>query len=297
MSKPMIATMSLQGKRVLVTRTREQASALSQQLRAAGAIPIEFPTIRIEPPRDWAQLDMALQQLYMNDEHSYDWLVFTSANGVAICCERLQELGHDLQAMRPVRIAAIGPATAAMLVHYGLKADLVPNDYIAESVAAAIIEDARRRGVSLADMRILLARAAEARKVLVSQLQEAGAHVDEVAAYYTHSVRHDDVQGHTVLDMLHQGQIDVLTFTSSSTVRNFVAWLKDCEQYEHAQAATPEQFIAVVTTQPTIRIACIGPITAQTARELGLPVHIEAKEFSIDGLMRAIVAYYSSIKE
>lgn len=301
MSEPMIATPTLQGKRVLVTRTREQASAFSQQLRAAGALPVEFPTIRIEPPRDWTQLDAALQQLYVDNQQgngkSYDWLVFTSANGVAICCERLRELGYDLLAMNPVRIAAIGPATAAKLAHYGLKADLVPDEYIAESVAAAIIEDARQRGVSLADMRILLARAAEARKVLVSQLQQARAHVDEVAAYYTRAVDHDDVQGHAVLELLRQGNVDIITFTSSSTVRNFVAWLKDCERHHSTQQDHAQSLVAIITAQARVRVACIGPITAQTARELGLPVHIEAKEFSIEGLMQAIIAYYSSIKE
>src|SRR5690242_4541644 len=178
MSEPMTATTPLQGKRVLVTRTREQASAFSKQLAEAGALPIEFPTIRIVPPQDWTPLDAALQRLYAHNEQGYDWLVFTSTNGVSICCDRLQELGHNLKSMRPIRIAAIGPATAAALARYGLKADLVPDEYIAESVAAAIIEDAQRRGVAVTNMRILLARAAEARKVLVSQLQAAGADVD-----------------------------------------------------------------------------------------------------------------------
>lgn len=293
MSEPMIATTPLQGKRVLVTRTREQASAFSKQLAAAGAIPIEFPTIRIVPPQDWTQLDVALKRLYANNEQGYDWMVFTSANGVIMCCERLRELGYDLRNMRPVRIAAIGPATAVALARYGLKADLVPDEYIAESVAAAIIGDAQQRGVSLAKMRILLARAAEARKVLVSQLQEAGAEVDEVAAYYTHSVQHDDAQGHMVLELLRREKLDILTFTSSSTVRNFVAWLNDCERYERSHGSGSESLLAVVTAQATLRVACIGPITAQTARELGLPVHIEAREFSIDGLMQALIAYYS----
>ncbi len=301
MSEPIIASLPLQGKRVLVTRTREQASAFSQQLRLAGAFPVEFPTIRIEPPRDWTQLDTALQRLYVDNvqdnQQGYDWLVFTSANGVAVCCERLRERGYDLLAMSPVRIAAIGPATATALAHYGLKADLVPDEYIAESMATAIIEDARQRGVSLADMHILLARAAEARNVLVSQLQQAGAHVDEVAAYYTHAVDHDDVQGHAVLELLRQGNLDIITFTSSSTVRNFVAWLKDCERHDPIQEDHAQSLVAVITAQARVRVACIGPITAQTARELGLPVHIEAKEFSIEGLMQAIVAYYSSIKE
>jgi uroporphyrinogen-III synthase len=288
-SEQSVATLPLQGKRVLVTRTREQASALSERLRELGATPVEFPTIRIMPPQDWEQLDRALRRLYAtsaaeSDDQPYDWAVFTSANGVNICCERLRALGYDVQAMRPqIRVAAIGPATAAALARYGVVADLVPHEYIAEGVAAAIIEDARRRGSTLTGQRILLARAAEARKVLVTELQQAGAFVDEVAAYVTMPVAHDDERGREVLRLLRNQQLDILTFTSSSTVRNFVSWLKSCEQDAGSHAEQSD----VSLTQLTI--ACIGPITAQTARELGLPVDIEAREFTIDGLVEAII--------
>ncbi len=282
MSEQSITTLPLQGKRVLVTRTRDQASVLSAQLRDMGGIPIEFPTIRIVPPHDWSKLDAALNRLY-DSTLSYNWLVFTSANGVSICCERLRTLGYDPAALRNVRVAAIGPATAATLAHYGVSADLVPDEYIAEGVAAALIADALQRGTPLTGQRILLARAAEARKVLVTELQQAGAQVDEVAAYYTHTVTGNDEQGRIILDMLRQQQLDILTFTSSSTVRNFNTWLQSSLQNE---ALLKQE---ILLTYP--KLACIGPITAQTARELGLRVDIEAREFTIEGLVKAIVKF------
>lgn len=277
----------LQGKRILVTRTREQAGALSERLRALGAIPVEFPTIRIVPSRDWEPLDNALKRLCSAGftESGYDWVVFTSANGVNLCFERLQNLGYNTKDFGDVRIAAIGPATAASLAGYDVSADLVPEEYIAEAVAAALIEDARKHGKSLEGKRILLARAAQARKVLVTNLRQAGAIVDEVAAYHTLPVAADDEQGQEVLRLLQHSQLDILTFTSSSTVRNFMLWLRDCE---HSGTGPLEQ---LVTHNEQLSIACIGPITSRTARELGLDVHIEAKEFTIDGLVEAIVQH------
>ncbi len=276
---------ALQGKRILVTRTREQASAFSERLRALGAEPIEFPTIRIVPPQDWHDMDRALVRLAQS-EHAYTWIVFTSANGVNSSLKRLHHLGYPPQVLHHARIATIGPATAATLANYGLQADLVPDEYIAESVATGLIEDARQRGVSLAGQEILLARAAEARKILVSTLQEAGAIVDEVAAYYTETVTRNDAQGQMVLQLLKKSQLDILTFTSSSTVRNFMGWLKSCEQAENRELSN------LLTAPLGPKIACIGPITAQTARELGLSVEIEAREFTISGLTTALVKYY-----
>ena len=292
----------LQGKRILVTRTHEQAHALVDRLRTPGAIPVEFPTIQIVPPLDWTPLDDALRRLCAtntteqsnrmpgqgnHEERPYTWLVFTSANGVRSCFDRLLALGFDAQTVRAskVRTAAIGPATAAALARYGITADLVPAQYVAEHVAAALIEDARRRGEPLVGRRILLARAAEARKVLVTELQQAGAIVDEVAAYRTVTAQGDDEQGREVLRLLQTHQLDILTFTSSSTVRNFMQWLMDCSLQTEG---TPTD---LVIHNPQLKIACIGPITSQTARELGLDVHIEAKEFTIDGLVEAIVQH------
>jgi uroporphyrinogen-III synthase len=278
-----VQTLPLQGQRILVTRTREQASIFSERLQALGAIPVEFPTIRILPPQDWEQLDSALNKLFLEDAVErpyYDWLVFTSVNGVTICCERLITLGHMIEHMSHVRIAAIGPATASALKRYGLTADIVPDEFIAEGVAAALRSDAQVRGVSLVGQRVLLARAAEARKILVTELQQAGALVDEVPAYYTVAVAHDDEQGQQVLRLLREQKLDILTFTSSSTVRNFMQWL-----------SSDEERVRLVTHNIYLSIACIGPITAQTARELGLNISIEAQEFTIDGLVEAIVQY------
>jgi uroporphyrinogen-III synthase len=279
----------LQGKRILVTRAREQAGALSDRLRELGAIPVEFPTIHIVPPEDWTLLDDALRRLCAREEESYyAWLVFTSANGVNTCFDRLNKefpsINRGTTAYN-VRVAAIGPATAQALRHYGVKPDLVPDEYIAEGVAAALIEDAHRHGEPLEGKRILIVRAAEARKVLVEELQRAGAIVEEVAAYRTRGAVIDNEQGHEVLRLLQAGQLDILTFTSSSTVRHFVQWLAD---WAPGAAASP---IVLVAHNPQLKIACIGPITSQTARELGLDVQIEASEFTIDGLVEAIVQH------
>ena len=215
----------------------------------------------------------------------YTWLVFTSANGVNICFDRLNTLAYNTNNIGNVRVAAIGPATAQALRHHGVEPDLVPDDYIAEGVAAALIEDARRHKESLEGKHILILRAAESRKVLVEKLQRAGAIVEEVAAYRTRGAVIDDEQGHEVLRLLQAHQLDILTFASSSTVRHFVQWLADCAP---GAAVSP---IALVTHNPQLKIACIGPITSQTARELGLDVQIEASEFTIDGLVEAIVQH------
>ncbi len=273
----------LAGKRILVTRTREQASVLSERLHALGAIPIEFPTIRIVPPADWTQLDAALRDLYRPTGAGYSWLILTSVNGVQSCFERLRVLGYDPSALCSVRIATIGPATAAAVARYGLAADLVPDEYRAESVLQALIEDAQQHQTTLVGQRVLLARAAEARNVLVDGLQQAGVQVDEVAAYYTLPVERNDEQGHLILRLLQERQLAMLTFTSSSTVRNFVAWLRNCEQ------DTSVSLLDLVKQHA--QLASIGPITSQTARELGLRVDIEAREFTIDGLVEAIIQH------
>ena len=278
---------TLQDKRILVTRTREQASVLSEQLRALGATPIEFPTIRIVPPHDWTVLDAALTRLYVRDQFAYDWLILTSANGVHICMQRLRALGYDPAALRAIRIAAIGPATAAALQQYGVSTDLIPDEYIAEGVARALFADAHQRQISLKGQHILLARAAEARKVLITELEQAGALVDEVPAYTTLPVDRDDEQGQQILQLLQQQRLDLLTFTSSSTVRNFVLWLRQCAPDSDAAETLLEM------VRCNVQIASIGPITSQTARELGLKVAVEAKEFTIDGLVQAIVFYFS----
>ena len=281
MSEQTAKALPLQGRRILVTRAREQAGVFSEQLRVLGAMPVEFPTIRILPPEDWRPLDDALRRLCTADW--YSWLVFTSANGVRICFERLGSLGYDAQDIGNVSAAAIGPVTATTLKRYGIIADLVPGEYVAESVAAALIDEARRRGEELEGKKVLLARAAEARNVLVAELQQAGAIVDVVAAYRTAGIPADDERGSEVLRMLKTHQLDMLTFTSSSTVRNFMLWLMQCE------TGVANSFMRSVKQNAQPKVASIGPITSQTAREFGLDVHIEAQEFTIAGLVEAIM--------
>src|SRR6266699_1070203 len=305
-SEQYVKSLPLEGKRILVTRASEQAGALSERLQAVGAIPVEFPVIRIMPPQDWEPLESALGTLFLADAKNlpyYAWLIFTSANGVNIFCERLLSLGFHTENMLGVRVAAIGPATAAALAHYDITADLVPGEYIAESVAADLIEDTQRREESLEGKKILLPRAAEARQVLVTELEQARAIVDEVAAYTTVAAAGDDEQGREVLHLLQNGQIDIITFTSSSTVRNFMQWLTSCDteaetgdlpgdrEGRHYISNVRGNVVAslVVARSTELKIACIGPITSQTARELGLKVDIEAREFTIDGLVEAIV--------
>ena len=271
----------LEGRRILNTRTYEQAGAFSSLLSALGAIPVEFPTIRIAAPEDWGPLDNALKRLCEAD--CYDWLVFTSANGVQICFERLIRLGYYVESIGNVRIAAIGPATAMTLAKYGAKVDLVPATYIAEAVASTLIEDVRKQGESLEGKRLLLARAAEARNVLIHELQRVGVEVDVVAAYRTIGVDKEDELGQMILRQLEAQEFDIITFTSSSTVRNFMQWLMEYD------AKFAETFIRRVVEFARPKIACIGPITSQTARECGLKVHIEAHVYTITGLLEAII--------
>jgi uroporphyrinogen-III synthase len=283
MSEQQLRSLPLQSKHVLVTRTRDQAGVLSEQLRAAGALPVELPVIRIVPPEDWSRLDQALRALAENA--AYNWLIFTSANGVKMALDRLSTLGLEPRMLATARIATIGPATAAALANYGLSAALVPDEYIAESVAEALRREAEGRGETLAGQRILLARAAEARQVLVTELEQAGAHVDIVTAYRTLPVAQDDERGREVIALLRQQQLDIITLTSSSTVHHFMHWLSQ---------SAPD--IAILLAYPGKQpicplIACIGPITAQTARDYGLEVGVEAREFTIAGLIEALITY------
>ena len=276
-----VKSFPLEGRRILNTRTQEQAGTFSSQLSALGAIPIEFPTIRIVSPDDWGPLDNALKHLC--EENCYDWLVFTSANGVQIFFERLIKLGYSAKSIGNVRIAAIGPATALTLAKYGAKVDLVPTTYIAEAVASALIEDVRKLGESLEGKRVLLARAAEARNVLIQELQRVGVEVDVVATYRTIGIDKEGERGQRILRQLEADELDVITFTSSSTVRNFMQWLIEYN------AEFAETFIRRVAEFARPKIACIGPITSQTARECGLKVHIEAQVYTIAGLLEAII--------
>ena len=252
------------GKRVLMTRAKEQAGELAGLLAAAGAEPIEGATIRIVEPNDWAPVDRAIDAL-----GQYDWVIFTSVNGVAHFMKRLQKCGHDARSFAGRRICCIGPRTAEELAAYGLKADVVPAEYQAEGVLATLAES------DLSRARVLIPRAEVARELLPEELRSRGAVVDVVPVYRT-EVPRDSVESWKQL--LVDQEIECVTFTSSSTVRNFIELVGG-----EAQARVLVQSVAV---------ACIGPITAQTAREAGLSVAVMPNENTIPALVEAMAGYF-----
>lgn len=254
------AAMPLQGKRVLVTRAQAQAHDLEARLRALGAAPLAFPTIHITPPRDgYAALDAALREL-----PTFDWVVFTSVNGVDHVWQRLAVLELDGHAFTRLQLAAIGPATAAGLAARNLQSVAVPKRFVAEALLEIIPNPA--------DKRFLLPRAALARDTLRTGLQHAGAQVVEVPAYDTIL---PEPSSATLAEL--EAGVDVLTFTASSTVRNFVAQLGQARAHLLADQA---------------QVAVIGPVTAETARDLGLRVDVVASEYTISGLVTALVEAY-----
>ncbi len=255
----------LLGKRIVVTRARAQASELTEQLADLGADCLECPTIEVAPPDSYAPLDAAVADL-----KRYQWVVFTSVNGVDAFFQRLTLQGRDARALGHLRTAAIGPATAERLRSHGVGTDILPQTYQAESVVAAFAKEPVRGG------RILLPRAKEARTILPEQLRAMGAEVDEVPAYQTLASRE---KADELLTALQARTIDMVTFTSSSTVTNFKALLPEDQ--------------ADVLMQGTA-IACIGDITAQTAARLGFKVDLVAEVFTIKGLCDAIVKYYQA---
>jgi uroporphyrinogen III methyltransferase / synthase len=260
-------TRPLFGKRVLVTRAREQAGELSTLLAEHGAEPVEYPVIQTVPPETWHEVDTALADL-----SRYHWLVFTSVNGIRPFMERLQSNGQDARALSGLRIGCIGPRTAEELARYGLNADLIPAQFQAEGLIAAMTE----AGVS--GRRVLIARAAVAREILPDQLRAVGADVRVVTVYRT--IRPISAV-ERLRDQLARRDLHVMTFASSSTVRNFCAIFESREDLRTLTAGAA--------------VACIGPITAQTAEEEGLPVTIMAKENTIPALVEAIVHYFDHV--
>jgi len=247
----------LAGLRIVVGRARQQASALSSGLGELGAEVIEIPFIEIRKPRSYQPLDSALKNL-----SDYDWLILTSVNGVEALWERLNKLGLTNQHLKHLRVAAIGPATSKAIEERGTKVKVVPEEYLAESVVKSL-----RNQVT--GQRVLLARARIARDVIPRELRKLGAKVDVVEAYETVIPRSSRTRLRAILKGSKR-RPHVITFTSSSTVRNFVALLGKNPVLDG------------------IRLASIGPITSSTLRELGLPVDVEATEYSIPGLIRAL---------
>jgi uroporphyrinogen III methyltransferase/synthase len=249
---------------VLVTRTRQQASALSRLLAEEGAEPIELPTLELVPCANSGRLRRALGALTRG---RYQWVVFTSANGVDIFCRHLREAGHDARAFAGARICAIGPGTAAALATRGLQADLVPEEFVAESVVEAL---ARQK---MARQRVLVPRAESARPELVEGLRSFGARVDELPLYVAAP---PDSPESEALRRLRAGEVDVVTFASSSAVTNLLKLLDG----DTAPLEGP-------------LIACIGPVTARTAREAGLAAGVQSKEHTIPGLVAALREHFS----
>jgi len=254
------------GKTILVTRAREQASDFRALLEERGARCLEFPTIEVAAPPTWEPLDRALKSI-----DRYQWVIFTSVNGVRFLFQRLEALGEDVRALRGIRLAAIGPKTAAALEERGLRLDLVPSEYRAEAVIDALGE-AEIRG-----RRFLLPRAAKARELLPEKLAEMGGEVEVVTAYET--VRPSE-KAEEVRRLLREGAIHCITFTSSSTVENFIAMVGD----DHLPSLLGKAVVA-----------CIGPITAETARKHGLTVEIIPDEYTIEALTAALVARFQKV--
>lgn len=260
-------TRPLFAKRIVVTRAREQASRFIAALNELGAECIEFPTIELVPPESWDELDRAIGAI-----ESFQWLIFTSVNGVKFFLKRLKTLGKDIRDLKGLKIGAIGPKTAEIWHGFGIKPDLIPNEYRAEAIVAGL----KKRGVE--GIKILLPRAASARQVLPDELRKMGAHVEVPPAYHTIKPDHDTVQ---MGEMFEKGAIDMVTFTSSSTVNNFV-------QMFEADGQKLQKWMARVA------VACIGPITAKTAQENGFTVSLVPPEYTIESLTDSIVQYFSS---
>ena len=245
----------LSGQRIVVTRSSGQVGALASRLEALGAAAIEMPTIEIQPAADYGPLDRAIAQLA-----SYDWLIFTSANGVRAFVERMDRSAADLRSLR-ARICAIGPATRAAIEALHLKVDLMGTEYAAEGLLKAF------ESHPLEGARILLPRAAVARDLVPAELRRRGAQVCVVEAYRTALPQDATARAREIFGGGRKP--DWIAFTSSSTVRNFVS------------VAGAEALVGV-------RVASIGPITTRTARDLGIEVAVEAREFTIDGLVEAL---------
>ena len=253
---------TLFGKRVLVTRSRSQASRLCTLLEQAGANPVELPTIQIGPLEDFSEMDVTLKNLA-----EYQWVIFASANAVGSVFERLELQGKDARALAETTVGAIGPATAQALSRRGINADFMPSRPVSEAVLKEL------SGRDWQGISVLLPSADIGRDELEKGLTEMGAKVNRLAAY--RNVPVEGVSGLAKKAFL--DGVDIVTFTSSSTVRNLV------EMLDGDRTALEASFIA-----------CIGPVTSATARELGLRVDLEATEHTVEGLVDALISHFAS---
>jgi uroporphyrinogen-III synthase len=260
--KSQSSTRPLIDTRVLVTRTRKQAGTLSTMLRQQGAVVLEVPTIELRPPRSWAQLDKALRR-----HEGFDWLILTSVNGVEALAARCRKLRLPIRKLSRLKIAAIGPATRKAIEQHGLKVDVVPSEYVAEAVVEKL-----RHGVK--SKQVLLVRAAVARDVIPLELKKAGAEVKVVEAYRT-MVPSSSRQKLQSIFRNPKQRPHVITFTSSSTARNF---------HELMRGLKKEYMQGVAT-------AAVGPVTSATLREYGYRVDTQAQQYTMSGLVKAIVQW------
>lgn len=251
------------GKRVVVTRSRGQASIFAEMLIDRGATTIEFPTIDVVPPASWAELDNAIDTIA-----SYQWVIFTSANAVRFFFERLRSRGKDIRLLKGVSICAVGPKTAESIEQYGLRADLIPSEFKAEGVLAAL------GGVNVKGWKFLIPRAKVAREIIPDKLRELGAEVT-VATAYENVKPTSDVE--RVRKLFQEKKIAAVTFTSSSTVHNFVEILGQKEYKSLLDGVT---------------VACIGPVTAKTAEEYGMKIDIMPKEYTLPAFVDAMVEFF-----
>ena len=256
----------LRGKRIVITRAEQQSAGLLARLQALGATTVVCPAIMIAPPDDFAALDAAINRL-----DQYDWLIVTSANGVRTLLDRMIALGRLSVELAHLTIGAIGPATADALAGYGLHASFIPSAYVAEAILAEIGD--------MAGKRILLPRADIARATLAVGLRAMGAQVDEIAAYRTLP----GPGARELADVLRAKALDAITFTSSSTVRYLLDGL------EQAGLGRPEACALLNETA----VVCIGPITAATAIEQGLRVDAVAQEYTVEGVVAALIDWFA----
>ena len=256
-------TLPLFGKTLVITRPQEQSESFICGLLERGAEPFLFPVIETVPPENWKPLDASIQKL-----DGYDGLIFTSVNGVKFFMRRLKEKGKDVRELKGLRLYAIGPKTEQAVNALGINVDVVPEDFVAESLIASIGKE------NITGKRFLLPRAAVARETLPDQLRAQGAIIDVAPAYRTVRPQTDTDE---LIRRLKEGSIHAVTFTSSSTVTHFME-LIDKELKPQLKR---------------IAIACIGPVTAKTAEKCGLKVDIVAEEYTVDGLIAALEKHFS----
>lgn len=260
----------LKGKTIVITRPQAQSQDIIQSLESRGANPYLFPVIETVRMEELSQLDLALHKL-----ETYDWILFTSVNTVMFFFEYIEKIDNkeDIYAhIKQKKVAAIGPKTANALKSKGLNIPSLPTSFMQEGLVDYLKQQTRPR------MKVLFPKAKFTREFLREQLQELGLVVDEIVIYKTVAV---DKGKDSFLEKLKCGELDVITFTSSSTVRHFMAIFED-----NNGGPSFREYVKHLV------IACIGPVTAQTARDLNLPIHVEAEHYTVDGLIEALENYY-----